>query len=38
MQHYDIIVVGDGPSGAFLAYEIIQLDKTKKVLLKDCIQ
>lgn len=30
---YDIIVVGAGPSGAFLAYEMIQLDKTKKVLL-----
>ena len=32
-KKYDIIVVGAGPSGAFLAYEIIQLDKTKKVLL-----
>lgn len=30
---YDVIVVGAGPSGAFLAYEMIQLDKTKKVLL-----
>ena len=26
---YDIIVVGAGPSGAFLAYEMIQLDKRK---------
>lgn len=30
---YDVIVVGAGPSGAFLAYEMLQLDKTKKVLL-----
>ncbi len=30
---YDVIVVGAGPSGAFLAYEMIQLDKTKKILL-----
>jgi len=33
MQHYDIIVVGAGPSAAFLAYEVTQLDKSKKVLL-----
>lgn len=33
MKHYDIIVVGAGPSAAFLAYEVIQLDKSKKVLL-----
>jgi len=33
MNHYDIIVVGAGPSAAFLAYEVLQLDKTKKVLL-----
>ena len=32
MKDYDIIVVGAGPSAAFLAYEVIQLDKTKKVL------
>ena len=32
-KNYDVIVVGAGPSGAFLAYEMIQLDKTKKVLL-----
>ena len=33
MKNYDVIVVGAGPSGVFLAYEMIQLDKTKKVLL-----
>ncbi len=33
MENYDIVVVGAGPSAAFLAYEVIQLDKTKKVLL-----
>lgn len=33
MQHYDILVVGAGPSAAFLAYEVIQLNKNKKVLL-----
>lgn len=33
MNHYDVIVVGAGPSSAFLAYEMLQLDKTKKVLL-----
>ena len=33
MNNYDVIVVGAGPSGIFLAYEMIQLDKTKKVLL-----
>ena len=33
MKKYDVIVVGAGPSGAFLAYEMLQLDKTKKVLL-----
>ena len=32
-QKYDVIVIGAGPSGAFLAYEMVQLDKTKKVLL-----
>ena len=32
-KKYDVIVVGAGPSGAFFAYEMIQLDKTKKVLL-----
>ena len=33
MKNYDVIVVGAGPSGVFLAYEMLQLDKTKKVLL-----
>jgi len=33
MNNYDIIVVGAGPSAAFLAYEVIQLNKSKKVLL-----
>lgn len=33
MKHYDVIVVGAGPSAAFLAYEMIQLDKNKKILL-----
>lgn len=33
MPHYDIIVVGAGPSAAFLAYEAIQLNKNKKILL-----
>ena len=33
MKKYDLIVVGAGPSGVFLAYEMLQLDKTKKVLL-----
>lgn len=33
MKKYDVIVVGAGPSGVFLAYEMLQLDKTKKVLL-----
>ena len=33
MKNYDIIVVGAGPSGVFLAYEMLQLDRTKKVLL-----
>ena len=32
-KKYDVIVVGAGPSGAFLAYEMTKLDKTKKVLL-----
>ena len=33
MKNYDVIVVGAGPSGIFLAYEMLQLDNTKKVLL-----
>ena len=32
---YDLIVVGMGPSAAFLAYELIQLGKNKNVLLID---
>ena len=32
---YDLIVVGMGPSAAFLAYELIQLNSDKKVLLID---
>lgn len=30
---YDVIVIGMGPSSAFLAYELIQLKKAKNVLL-----
>ena len=33
MNKYDIIVVGAGPSAAVLAYEAIQLNKNKKILL-----
>ncbi len=33
MKNYDIIVVGAGPSGVFLAYEMLQLDKSKKILI-----
>ena len=32
---YDLIVVGAGPSAAFLAYELIQLKSSMKVLLID---
>ena len=32
---YDLIVVGMGPSAAFLAYELIQLGSKKKILLID---
>ena len=32
---YDAIVIGMGPSGIFLAYELIQLKKAKKILLID---
>ena len=35
MAKYDVIVVGMGPSSIFMAYEMIKLDKTKKVLLID---
>ena len=33
MKNYDVIVVGAGPSGVFLAYEMLQLDKNKKILI-----
>ena len=33
MKKYDVIVVGAGPSAVFLAYEMLQLDKSKKVIL-----
>ena len=33
MNKYDIVVIGAGPSAAFLAYEAIQLNKNKKILL-----
>ena len=32
---YDVIIVGMGPSSIFCAYELIQLNKNKKVLLID---
>ncbi len=34
-KKYDVIVVGMGPSSAFMAYELIQLGKAKNVLLID---
>ena len=34
-MEYDLIVVGMGPSAAFLAYELIQLGNKKRVLLID---
>ena len=34
-MEYDLIVVGMGPSAAFLAYELIQLGSNKKILLID---
>lgn len=33
MEKYDLIVVGMGPSSIFLAYELVQLNKAKNVLL-----
>ena len=33
MKKYDLVVVGMGPSSIFLAYELIQLNKAKSVLL-----
>lgn len=35
MKKYDIIVVGMGPSSIFFAYEMIKLNKNKKILLID---
>lgn len=32
---YDVIVIGMGPSGIFLAYELIELKKAKNILLID---
>lgn len=34
-KKYDVIVVGMGPSSAFMAYELIQLGKAKNILLID---
>lgn len=35
VENYDVIVVGMGPSSVFMAYELIQLGKAKKILLID---
>ena len=32
-EKYDVIVIGMGPSSIFLAYELIQLGKNKRILL-----
>ena len=32
-MNYDYIVVGSGPSGIFFAYEMLQLNQNKKILL-----
>ena len=32
---YDVIIVGAGPMGIFTAYELVNLDPNKKVLLVD---
>ena len=34
-KQYDVAVIGMGPSGVFLAYELIQLNKAKSVILVD---
>ena len=36
-KKYDVIVVGAGPGAVFMAYEMIKLDKSKKILLIDDI-
>ena len=33
MKEYDLIVIGMGPSSIFLAYELIQKNKAKNILL-----
>ncbi len=35
VENYDVIVVGMGPSSVFMAYELIQLGKARKILLID---
>ena len=35
MRKYDVIVVGMGPSSIFFAYEMIKLNKNKKILIID---
>lgn len=35
MEKYDVIVVGMGPSSIFFAYEMVKLNKNKKILLID---
>ena len=32
-KKYDLIIIGAGPSGIFMAYELIKLGNTKKVLI-----
>ncbi len=34
-KHYDVIVVGGGPAGAFFSYEMMQRNPGKKILLID---
>ena len=35
MNKYDLIIIGAGPSGIFMAYELIKLGNKKKVLGKN---